>query len=388
MRCLKCGGELTTDVGLCPKCGVQIGANGRQARGAAESSGSRTYAEQRCAACGKAFFSELSVGGHCEICGEAICTACWSVERLRMCRVHSGVSERSPRRESARKTSPAKQSAIAEMPIDQRIDALRKEGLTVVTPDQAHTLEANFIRGFDQRVEQIDLVADPVSGRKIRISEARARHAQDAEAASANEPQNRTSRFIFRTGGWGRPKAAVIVEAQSHCRLETLKFQGYDDQPMSRTELSAILNKLAGEKKRKPFAGAFRVVILGSTTGFTADAMALVDDPARSDRFHDKQIAIVLGDMHEGQAYYDQSDSRLDCFLPVIDPHRWETACGEIAEGVRAILAQQNSITVSQAAASLKVSEAWILSAFLQMGGKGYKLDYLNDMGWVLSTHS
>jgi hypothetical protein len=260
----------------------------------------------------------------------------------------------------------------------------------VVTPDQARTLEANFIRGFDQRVEQIDLVVAPVSDRKIRISEAKVGHAQNAEAASANGPQNLTSRFVFRIGGWGRPKAkaVVIVEARSYSRTETLVSQGYDDQPMSRTELSVILNKLAGDKRRRAFAGAFRVVILGSVTGFTPDAMALVDDPARSDRFHDKRIAVVLGDMHEGQAYYDQSDSRLDCFLPVIDPQRWETACDEIVEGIRAILAGQSSITVSQASVSLKVSESWVHSAFLQMDGKGYKLDHLNDMGWVLSTHS
>jgi len=353
------------------------------------SSGSRACVEQRCGACGKAFFSELSVAGHCEICGEAICTACWLAGKLRRCRAHSETPECQGCREPARKTSLARRSAIADLPVDQRIDALREEGQVVVTPGQAHTLEANFIRAFDQRVEQIDLIADPVSGRKIHVPEARVRRAESTEAAaSADEPQNRISRFIFRTGGWGKPKAAVIVEARSHCRIETLGSQGYDDQPMSRTELSAILNKLAGDKKRKPFAGAFRVVILGSATGFTADALALVDDPARSDRFHDKQIAVVLGDMHEGQAYYDQSDSRLDCFLPVIDPHRWEIACGEIAEGIRAILDQQNSITVSQAAALLKVSETWVHSAFLQMGGKGYKLDHLNDMGWVLSTHS
>jgi hypothetical protein len=282
------------------------------------------------------------------------------------------------------------QSVIADLPVDQKIDVLRQEGHVVVTLGQAHTLEANFIRAFNQRVEQIDLIADPVSSLKIHVPESRVRRAESAEAAASSddEPQNRISRFLFRTGGWGKPKAAVIVEARSHCRIETLESQGYDDQPMSRAELSAILNKLAGDKKRRTFAGAFRVVILGSATGFTADALALVDDPARSDRFHDKQIAIVLGDMHEGQAHYDQSDSRLDCFLPVIDPRRWETACGEIAEGIRAILDQQNSITVSQAAASLKVSETWVHSAFMQMGGEGYKLDHLNDMGWVLSTHS
>jgi len=249
-------------------------------------------------------------------------------------------------------------------------------------------LEANFIRGFVQRVGQLDMIVDPVSGREIRVRDAKVRHAETVPHGRAGGGlQNRVSRFIFRTGGWGKSRAAVIVEARSYCRSEMLQSASGDDQPIGRAEFSEILNQLARDKKRRGSEEAFRVVIAASPAGFSDHALSLVDDPERSDRFHDRHIALVLVNMQEGRAYYDQSDSRLDCFLPVIDPSRWDTVLGGIAKGIRSILDRQNSVTVSQAITCLETGAAKVYGAFLRMAAEGCKLDHLDDMGWVLSTH-
>ena len=370
-----------------------------------------SYSKHECSICGQKIFSDLSIAGTCNVCGGDICAACWAGKKLRCCPYHAEeIIKSAPQKTSAGKTTPnvstknllgesqRKESPTAAIrldavnsqgatPLEERIVKLREKEKQPITQMEAKVAETNFVRSFIQKVEFLEMITDPLTGIDIHTPLSRIRYIElPKREESPTEPQNRISRFIFRTGGWGKPKAALMLEAQCFSRLSVLKTQGFDELPLCVEELSEFLERLAQEKKTKPFCSLFRIVLLGSPTGFTNEAITLIDGSNKGNTFNDKHTAVVLWDIKNAKPYYCLQDHRLNCVLPVIDPERWQHRHDEILSGIKDMLSKQKSVTLAQASSHLGADSSEIYHVFIKMKKGGYIMDCLDDMGWILSS--
>ena len=140
----------------------------------------------------------------------------------------TGPGEEAPASQRADPPARPLGGAAPEAP-DQIAARLRGEGHPAVTGPEANLAEHNFLRSFAQRLERIEELPDPLSGRSIRLREARVKHQiAAARRGTGDLPANRASRFVLRAGGWGRPKRCLTLEAQFLSRPERLRSAGYD----------------------------------------------------------------------------------------------------------------------------------------------------------------
>ncbi len=324
--------------------------------------------QNRCGACGQSIVSELSIAGHCEVCGATICPACWTVKKIHRCREHGGAAH----------TTPAGKSPVSggnPFPKTDRVAELRKAGKAVIATEESAVAEATFIREFLQRVGKIDFVRDPLTDVPVRPADARVRH--DEQACETGK----ISRFIFRTGGWGKPKGGVAVEGRYLVHAQALRQQGYDAEPLGRMELQKLTNSLAAEQAYPPLKDNFRVVQIGSPTGFAADAEDwLLRGGARGN-----DLVLGLADLHEGTFIVDEGDERLVCFHPLLAPAIWEAKLASATQAVEKILAGQKSLTLANAMTRTSQAECVLRAAFASLAGNDYTVDELDDLGLVLS---
>ena len=66
--------------------------------------------------------------------------------------------------------------------------------------------------------------------------------------------------FTMKTGGWGQPKACVVLEGRFFSRCEVLATQGYDDRPIDAAELEDLLERLMKQAKKREGFWAVQVV--------------------------------------------------------------------------------------------------------------------------------
>jgi len=330
----------------------------------------------RCGACGKQILSELSIGGRCESTGRPICQACWSIRKVRSCA--SGT-------EAVEEAAPvAGASPAPGEPADEVVARLRGDGLAVVTAGEAALAEETLLRTFAQRLEQVDALPEPLSGLTIRLREARVKHEVEAtQRAGKGLPGNRTSRFTLRSGGWGKPKACLTVEGRFLCRPDVLARAGYDAEAISEAELTRLLNELAERARR---ANCFRVVLIGSPTGWTEAAAAVVTDRNTSKAFHDRRVAVGLCDLHSDRVFLDAADARLRPFWPVLAPGRFEEEVARCVASLRGALLEKDSLSLSAAARDLGADESFLRAAFAELKKTGeFLTDELPDIGLIIS---
>jgi len=273
----------------------------------------------RCGACGELLVSELSVGGRCAHCGREICHACWSIRKVRACPAHAPLipANRPPMAEGGAAAECDAARIGAEADPAAIVARLKSEGRPAITAADAVAAEEAFIRAFARRLELIDELPDPISGETLPLRSARVKHElESAESAVLpGLPANRVSRFILRSGGWGRPKACIALEARFVSRPSALAAQGYDAEPISESELAAALATVSANAAK---TGCFHAVIVGSPTGFADAARAIIADPANPSFFRDRLAAIALADLHADEVTIDESDERFRPFWPLM----------------------------------------------------------------------
>ena len=299
----------------------------------------KALAESRCASCGSGIISVLSVGGTCPECGREICMACWSIRKVRSCPEHlraattpptervddAGVPDAGAPAADAKPPAPGAE-APAESPA-QAVARLQAEGRPAISAAGAVQAEDDFIRAFARRLDLVDELPDPLSGQTINLRRTRVRYelttaeamkkpaASMRRAAMPHLPANRISRFILRSGGWSRPKACVVLEAQFVCRLHVLAARGYDADPITDAELTPILNAIADRAAK---AECFCVALLGSPTGWTPQAAAMIAGRGGVSPFSERLVGVALHDLHANTIAMDESDERLRAFARVI----------------------------------------------------------------------
>lgn len=359
-----------------------------------------------CSACGTQVLSELSIGGQCEVCGQPICQACWSIHKVRRCKAHrepepeaqaTGRAARTgghqgqgkmPGTGEAPQETPGRSppAAKAETPADA-VARLLEKGQPAITAEDARLAEDTFLRSFGQRLDGIEELADPLSGLAVPLREARVRHeVEAAEERSGDIPQNCTSRFVLRVGGWGKPKGCLILEARFFSRIHTFSRQEYDAAPISQSELLEFLNAFS-EKAGRP--ECFRVLMLGSPTGWTEGAIRVVAEKGHGKAFKDKRMAVALYDLHADKAYIDEEDERLRPFWPLLTPARHGEVVEQCMERIQVVLEERESLPTAEAARMCDADPSWIREAFVRLERGGhYRIDELQDLGHVISHSS
>ncbi|HUT61634.1 MAG TPA: helix-turn-helix domain-containing protein [Phycisphaerae bacterium] len=327
----------------------------------------------RCAACAELIVSELSVGGHCAHCGHEICLACWSIRKVRACPTHEPFIPKNLPSVAASTPVPAHD---AVQPVAEAVDPaqaaarLQAEGKPAITAADAVAAEEAFIRAFARRLELIDDLPDPISGTAVRLRAARVKHELESAAPAPRPglPANRISRFTLRFGGWGRPKACLTLEARFICRPDVLAAQGYDAEPVSDAELAAALNAISDQAAK---AGCFHAVIIGSPTGFSESARAIIVDPARSAFFRDRLAAVALLDLHADVVTLDETDERFLPFWPLVAPARFRAALDQCQQTIRQVLAPGGTMTLAEAALACRVNQNWMRTAATELARDG-----------------
>ncbi len=375
----------------------------RQQRQVAEEARSLRPAESRkCSACGAEMLSELSVGGGCIRCGRDICQACWSVRKVKHCSEHADAvdaeQEGEPDEDSEedRKTAgstpesttgkkESKTKKIRETP-RQAVQRLKSTGAPALTAEDAALREKTFLRAFSQRIEHIEELPQPLTGRRIALRQARVRHELQPKDGKTSVPENAVSRMILRTGGWGKPKDCLTLEARFLSRLELFEQQGYDAAPLGEAELTPLLDELADRAAKKE---CFHVAVVASPTGWTPEAVKRVSDRHHQRAFHHKYAAVVLVDLHQDKPFFDESDQRLYAFWPLAAPAKHAEEVRRCAEIVRDMLAERNSIKLPDAARACKSHQEFLRDAFRQLAEEGdYAVDELEDIGTVISRRN
>jgi len=340
----------------------------------------------RCGACGRQVLSELSIGGRCEVTDQPICQACWSIKKIRTCMPDT---ERDPAGDSAAQVlltaAPgAAATTTTGETTEEVIARLRAEGRAVITADESGLAEETFLRTFAQRLEHVDALPDPLSGLTIRLRDARVKHEiEPTQRAAKPLPRNRISRFTLRAGGWGKPKACLVVEGRFLARPDAIARAGYDDEAVGEAELTRLLNDLAEPAQRSE---CFRVVWVGSPTGWTEAAAALVTDRAGAKGFHDRRVAVALCDLHSDRVILDESDERLRPFWPLLAPRRFAEQVARCVAGVRDALVERDSLSLSDAARRLAADDSWVRAAFSELKATGeFVTEELPEIGLVIS---
>jgi excisionase family DNA binding protein len=343
-----------------------------------------------CGSCGKKILSKLYIGGECPDCGRKICQACWSIRKIRRCSSHGEDKEtepvfsRSSDSPADREPDGRQEQENEEPDVEEIVQRLRDKGRPVVTAEEAGRMEETFIRCFGQRIGRIDELPDPLSEETLNLQDARVQHELEPEPTEDDDlPRNVSSRFTLSVGGWGRRKAGLVLEARFYCRRDVLKTQGYDAEPVTGAECEEILNDLAHEW---PDDQCFGVVLVGSPTGWSEEAIQLITDPTSGKAFRDRRIGVGLYDLHADAAHLDETDERLFAFWPLLAPARYETQIELFMEGVREALAGQDSLALGDAAGRCGVNVMWMAEAFERLAKSNeFVLDELPEMGVVLS---
>ncbi len=342
---------------------------------------------QTCGVCAAELVSRLSVGGTCEVCDAPICQACWAIKKARRCAAHAEVAE--PANASAPSQALPKDQPGGAAPaprvddITSQIKQLRDAGRPVTTPGEACLAEEGFIRAFAQRLEAMPDLPDPLSKRRIALPQARVKHElRPTTTATADGPGNLMSRFRLRTGGWGRPKAGLVLEARFLSRPERLVEQGYDADPLGEADLSAILEDLRQQARRED---CYHAVILGSPTGWDEATISIVTRAGGGRSFKDRRVGVTLYDLHGDQAHLDQHDDRLREFWPLLAPAQFAGELARCVVAVAKLLGGMDGVALDFAAKTLGLPLGWIRAAFEQLSQTGsYALEELPKLGPVL----
>lgn len=356
-----------------------------------------------CAACGQRMFSELSVGGLCVDTGRPICQACWSVRKVR--RISAAPAPvTAPANASASAagveagdgsttTSPAAQRdgdgrgrdpiENAEPPSPAEIvEQLRAQGRPAVTAEDAQLACRRFLRGFGQRLEQIDSLPDPLSGQVLELRRARVRHHLEHAGEGDEAGWNQVSRFDLRTGGWGKPKAGLVLEARTLCDAQALTMRGYADAAIDQGPLFDALEAIASAAAKRD---CFFAVLIGSPTGFTDAAVEMVTGKGEHP-FSDRRVVVGIEDLLTGRTWLDERDERARPFWKLLAPQRYDRAVAECIQRVRELMGRRSSLSLADAVQRFTADGEQMRDAFKSIGQEdGMRVDEIDGIGPVLS---
>jgi hypothetical protein len=150
--------------------------------------------------------------------------------------------------------------------------------------------------------------------------------------------------------------------------------------------LLAILNETSAVAGK---SGAFHVVLLGSPTGFAAEAVESALEAPKGSGLRDERVGYALHDLAGETVCLDERDERLWPFWAILDPPRHEAKVAECVEAINEQLARAGSVTLEEAVAICGGQGSWVEAAMRRIAsGAERDLDEIEGIGLVLSTRN
>lgn len=335
-----------------------------------------------CARCGRLFKGPSAHGGECQepVCGLPLCRLCWANGYDRYCRSH--------RRSTEQKLAAARERLA------------RGELAAVVSAEDARKQEFVFIQRFDQKIRETRHITGPLDGVRYPVTSWDAIHSQTEELnetrlnrlrltrpecdASAL-PLNLTSCYSLprpaRPGG--RRGATFSICAAAVSDLEEMAANGFSASFATRSFLLKALEERAAANK---MTDSFTVLGLASPTGWSAEAIAMVEGGKGAPGFSSLYVAACLVDLASGCLFHNPLDARLRPFIPLYRGELNYEAVDRIAGWVRQRLAQDRDImTMKQIGEELGAEDSLVKEACLALAKEGgFDIDQLPEYGLTI----
>lgn len=400
-----------------------------------------------CSCCQNRLVSRLSVAGRCRVCGEPICTACWTIEGRRFCQEHEpespGESALAGRHEAVTSEAlycarcrriiphqgviagscehPSCEKALCRVCWQDEEDRFcvehmrsREERLArakaeleqgkipvLVSSEEARQRELAFLSRFDLKVHHLDSVVSPLDDRPLSIESWDSLHSTTdvplpaslafrqglAERQMPTEvmPCNRGSRYDIPSAAKHRADSdkALILEAVTYSHLPDFVARGFDTQPVTLPELVSILDEYVDRADRE---NCLYVLGFASPTGWDEAAAAYIRNDSQGHSFRHRLLMPVLIDLTRDSVVHNKLDARLDPFLPLFSPRLTDEEIQEVADFVVRNLVGRAGLSVDEVTQELMIAPEMVLKAFQELAERGdYRLDELPDIGVVIS---
>jgi len=387
-----------------------------------------------CAGCGRSYLSRLSVGGECEVCGEPLCTDCWSALGRRRCRAHETAAGDPSNRTGGTRSACGRcgrpfsrdwqaaggcqepgcgaplcdrcwadeddrfceQHSARGVGRDAVIRTLRDAGKPVVEASQARAAEVGFIKRFEEGTLGLSEFVDPTTGRTAAAAECEREHSTADQAERVRGllkdglgldeirsrfPTRAVSRYEVRTRARRGPALNVTLEARCRARLEQFAKSGFDHEPMTLTDLNAVLESAIAEAEQ---AGRALILVVGSPTGWAKDAVRHIAGGRRA--FRHRLVAVALWDLREDVVHVQADDGKLDGYLDLVAPAAAADAFERVAEYVKKRLVRREAVAVAEVMERLELGRRTVTTAFNRLGAeREYVVVSADDIGTVIS---
>jgi hypothetical protein len=222
--------------------------------------------------------------------------------------------------------------------IEERLGKLRTilEGGEVkrfVTRDVAKIHEMNYIGRFDIKMNELPrTIYDPIEKQERRIN-AWSDHYKfddadkilgslkvDYDEVTGKLPLNLRSRYVFADKKYklfGKEETKVIVEAAVLGHLLEYHENGFDTRTVTLSELLSVLTHYIDRAEPGNY---FHVLGIASVTGFDKKVLEHINSNEFHKNFVSRYISLCLVDLETGEIFYNESDDRIDAYLPLFKP--------------------------------------------------------------------
>jgi hypothetical protein len=269
-----------------------------------------------------------------------------------------------------------------------------------VTRAEAKYMELNYIGRFDTKATTFPLtISSPIEGKEYRISswsqhfrfsEREWMEKEFAGVLSRAEidremPCNQRSVYLITKTKIlsGKEERKVVVEAIVFNHLDAYAEVGYDRRPLSLEEFTGILSKSIDNAE---LGNYFHVIAVASPTGISQKIREYHQSEDFHRRFISKHVSVCLVDSTTGEIIYHPAEPNIsrfvDLFKPEFDLEKVERLKNFIADK----LPLADHIVLEDIAEETGDDRALVKKAFYDLEKEGYRLRYIDGVGFVLEA--
>ncbi len=321
--------------------------------------------------------------GNCQeaSCDVPLCQLCWSNEYDRYCRKH--------KHSYVQKLNTARQR-LADFQIQ-----------VLVTTEEARKRELVFLHRFNQKIRENSFFISPIDGGRYQVGSWDDIHTEGTELDQSTLaslrllqpdlepqllPQNLSSVYMWPppNGHSRRARNQFMIAAFVLSDLPEMAINGFSTSPTNRSRLLKIVEEKTSAAKA---AEAFYVLGLASTTGWSREAVEMMEGGPKSHSFSSLYVAVCLIDLETNSLFYNAIDKRLRPYISLYRGELDEEAVLRVADWVRQeLFSGKTSLSVAEAAAGTGVEQAFIKEAFLHLEADGgFIMDNIPGFGLTIS---
>jgi predicted transcriptional regulator len=270
-----------------------------------------------------------------------------------------------------------------------------------VTRAEAKYMELNYIGRFDTKATTFPLtISSPIEGKEYRIS-SWSKHFRFSErewmekefagilpSAEIDREMPCSQRSVYSVTKKkhilsGKEERKVVVEAVAFNHLDAYAEVGYDRRPLSLEEFTGILSKSIDNAEMGNY---FHVIGIASPTGISEKIREYHQSEDFHRRFISRYVSVCLVDPTTGEIIYNPADPNIsrfvDLFKPEFDLEKVERLKNFIADK----LSVADHIVLEDVAEETGDDRALVKKAFYDLEKEGYRLRYIDDVGFVLEA--